>query len=596
MRRLVLLLALASAGATGLWLALRGGDSAHARVTSLLPRETVAFVHVPDFNRAREQWRQTDIYKLWREPAVQEFLQKPLARLPAESGGAEQLMQQLERLGIRDAFVAVPSWQEGRAVVLGGFRFRSGRADAEKVVDEWRSRVQQAAGDMQVETVQHQRHRIEVLRRGDTSIASVFDDDWFFAASGVAALTQLLDRTSTRAADGETTLASESEFAAALKRMPDSYAGFAFARVEQLLARLTAQTAPDAMNADRLARLRQIRSVSGATEFENGKIRDVLFVAMPKTAELGELKRESLALTTSETFLYLAMMLDFAQLAAPDNPAPLPGAGVGTVVQRVIGAFAQNGVTAAEWQSAFGAELGVIADWPSNARIPALLATLPVNDRDKADQLAVAITAVATEGSRWAISDREGIRYYSQVPENPLIPLAPTVAIGKERAVLGLDTASVQAAMNRGGDGGDSQLNDSAPFKTVENAVQTSGQTFAYVDTALFYRKLDAALRPMLIMGAAFMPSVAQGIDLAKVPPPEVITRHLSPIVVSQTYTDDGYRTESVGPLSIFQAAAGIAVSSAVGASWYSQSVAPKGAAAPASGGQVGAPTPSATP
>ena len=81
---------------------------------------------------------------------------------------------------------------------------------------------------------------------------------------------------------------------------------------------------------------------------------------------------------------------------------------------------------------------------------------------------------------------------------------------------------------------------------------------FAYVDTALLYSRLDATLRPMLLMGAAFMPTMNNYIDVSKLPSPEVITKHLSPIVSSQRYERDGYMAESVGPVTLNQAAIGL--------------------------------------
>ena len=96
---------------------------------------------------------------------------------------------------------------------------------------------------------------------------------------------------------------------------------------------------------------------------------------------------------------------------------------------------------------------------------------------------------------------------------------------------------------------------------------------FAYFDSAMFYTRLDAAVRPMLIMAAAFMPKVAETVDLGKLPAAEAITKHLSPIVLSQTYQGDGYMTESVGPVSIYQAALGMAALTGMGASFYQHQV-----------------------
>ena len=86
---------------------------------------------------------------------------------------------------------------------------------------------------------------------------------------------------------------------------------------------------------------------------------------------------------------------------------------------------------------------------------------------------------------------------------------------------------------------------------------------FAYVDTALLYSRLDATLRPMLLMGAAFMPTMNDYVDVSKLPAPDVITKHLSPIVSSQRYERDGYMAESVGPVTLNQAAIGLGLPAA---------------------------------
>ena len=61
----------------------------------------------------------------------------------------------------------------------------------------------------------------------------------------------------------------------------------------------------------------------------------------------------------------------------------------------------------------------------------------------------------------------------------------------------------------------------------------------------------------MLFMGAAFLPAIAETVDFSKLPAPEVITKHLSPIVMSQSYDGDGYIAESVGPVTVYQTVIG---------------------------------------
>ena len=63
-----------------------------------------------------------------------------------------------------------------------------------------------------------------------------------------------------------------------------------------------------------------------------------------------------------------------------------------------------------------------------------------------------------------------------------------------------------------------------------------------------------------------FRSAVAGSIDPTKLPAPEVITKHLSPIVSSQRYDGDGYVAESIGPITLDQLGIGAAIFSSFGA------------------------------
>ena len=96
---------------------------------------------MPDVNGTRAKWHETDLYKLWREPAVQDFLQKPLSKTP-KSEAVRHRLQQMETLQMKDAFLAIISWENNQLKMLGGFRFNGSAEDAEKVIGQWRARVQ----------------------------------------------------------------------------------------------------------------------------------------------------------------------------------------------------------------------------------------------------------------------------------------------------------------------------------------------------------------------------------------------------------------------------------------------------------------------
>ncbi|MEY2510924.1 MAG: hypothetical protein QOE26_1687, partial [Verrucomicrobiota bacterium] len=90
------------------WGLYRSRHTSSAAVIALLPKETLAFVHMPDFNRSRADLHQTDIYQIWSEPAVQDFLQKPRSKIP-KNEAVGRTIQEVQSTEIKDAFLAVIS-------------------------------------------------------------------------------------------------------------------------------------------------------------------------------------------------------------------------------------------------------------------------------------------------------------------------------------------------------------------------------------------------------------------------------------------------------------------------------------------------------
>ncbi|MCA1600128.1 MAG: hypothetical protein LC776_00310, partial [Acidobacteria bacterium] len=109
-------------------------------MASLLPKETLGLLHVPDFNRSRADWHRTDIYQLWKEPAVQDFLAKPRASVPTQ-GRIGQTVEEISSLELKDAFVALVSLEYSAWKIVGGFRCTGDAEKAEKIVENWRAKL-----------------------------------------------------------------------------------------------------------------------------------------------------------------------------------------------------------------------------------------------------------------------------------------------------------------------------------------------------------------------------------------------------------------------------------------------------------------------
>jgi hypothetical protein len=559
MKRILLLLIAGALAALAIWYGVRISEkTSHAVVSALLPRETIFVAHVPDFTQTRDQWHHSDIYQIYREPTVQDFLRKPLARLPKTAATA-QTLQEIEQLDPKDAFVALISIDNNNPRFAGGFRFRGSQDAAEAIVGKWRAKLLEKNPAAKREKVAYQQHQIETIAAAAFTLATAYDGHWFFASNDVTELKALLDRTDRHSKDPQGTLDGGESYRAAAAHMPSSYAAFFYLQPKAFADKLASLRAAigQRITPDQRTMVEKVRGICGTTRFENGKIRDVIFVGMPKLEQDTTLDRSSLTLATKDTFFYLAMLLNLGQKIDTIHQT----AGIGGRVQQLFQTLSANGITADDWKAAFGLELGSFADWPANARWPSLLLALPVKDTTKASQIVEALTKV-DEDATWTRMEKNGVHYFSMQSPASFVPITPSFALSNRILVAGLDRVSVEEVMKRAGISA-ADLSNSQVYSAAAGSVPVPTNFFAYVDTALLYSRLDATLRPMLLMSAAFMPKMNDYVDVSKLPAPEAITKHLSPIVSSQRYERDGYMAESVGPVTLNQAAIGLGLPAA---------------------------------
>jgi hypothetical protein len=553
MRMLFLLIAVTVAAFAGWYYWKFSQQLSSAPAAALLPRETIFVAQIPDFNRARDEWQRCDIYQLYREPAVQDFLRKPLRNAPKTDAVSQRLLE-IEQLAPKNAFVALISIDNNNPKIVGGFRFRGSQEEAERITGKWRSVFIGQDQSLKREKIQYQGHEIEVAKTAAFSFATAFDSPWFFAATDAPDLQALLDRADRRASSPDNRLDYDEAYRAAISRRPANYAAFFYLQPKAFSQRLAALRAAVGSTSapGEGTMLEKMRCITGSMRFENGKIHDVFFLGMPKLERNTTLTRSSLSLGTKETFFYLAMLLNLGERMDTLNQAT---AFAGT---KIFQALNDSGITTADWKAAFGIELGSLADWPSSARWPSLLVTLPVTDATKAGKIVEALLRAEEDGS-WTVTEKEGVRYFSKESAASFGAITPIIALSDRILIAGLNPMSVEEAIKRGTTGS-SELADSQSYKAAAGVLPAATNFFAYIDTALLYSRLNASLRPMLLMAAAFVPAVAGSIAPGKLPAPEIITKHLSPIVSSQRYDGDGYVAESIGPITLDQLGLGVAI------------------------------------
>jgi len=370
----------------------------------------------------------------------------------------------------------------------------------------------------------------------------------------------LLDRADRRSSDLENRLDKDEAYRSAISRRPANDVAFFYLQPKTFSQRLAALRAAVGSTPapGEGTMIEKMRCIIGSMRFENGKLHDVLFLGMPKLEQNTTLTRSSLSLGTKETFFYLAMLLNLGERMDTLNQA---AAFAGT---KIFQALSDSGITAADWKAAFGIELGSLANWPLSAHWPSLLVTVPVTDAAKARQIVEALLRAEQDDS-WTAIEKDGVRYFSKQSTASFVAITPTIALSDRILIGGFDATSVEEAIKRAR-GTSSELAEFQTYKAAAHLLPAPTNFFAYIDMAQLYSRLDASLRPMLLMAAAFVPAVATSIDPTKLPAAEVITKHLSPIVSSQRYDGDGYMAESIGPITLDQLGIGIAIFSSFGA------------------------------
>src|SRR5438105_1672075 len=544
MKRLLLVILLgAIAALTAYYIVRQHPAAVPSAVANMLPADTALFIHMPDAEKNREAWHQTDLYQLYREPAMQDFLQKPKSQLP-EKGTVKEAWHDPASLRMRNGFLATNNFDSLR--LIGGFEFRCPEKEAESVIERWKSRLLAKAPGAARSSADYEKHHIDIMSSGQFTFASTIAGHQFLAAATAEDLKALLDRV-----DGRTktpALDSDANFRAAMKQMPADYAWMFYLQPKQLAQKLTTLRAQSgrSLPPDQQTMLERIQSFSHAMVFDGGKIRDIGFAAMPRLTET-KLERTTLTLAPADTLLYCAFIVNMQQ----QFEWALEPAGAGSMaapLQLISNALSSAGVTKEDWKTAFGDEISIIAAWPANAKLPNAVLTVAVRDNARARKIAGAIAS----SSGWQKSSRNNAEYYS-APISGVLAVNPTLAVSDRFLVMGLDAASVDRVVTPAAPA--NGLSGSENFRAASKLVPEPQQMFAYIDLATLYSRLDATLRPILQMSAAFVPSLSERLDPNKLPPTEVITKHLSPVVASQSYIDGGYRSESAGTITIGQAA-----------------------------------------
>jgi hypothetical protein len=263
------------------------------------------------------------------------------------------------------------------------------------------------------------------------------------------------------------------------------------------------------------------------------------------------LARDALKLSTPDTIVAAGERIqalgDAQWPEAKSDPS-----GVLQLLDSYLKVFAGQGLGVRQFQQAFGPESGFVLDWPASAMIPTPLAMVDVRDAAKARKFLDTLATLPFGESGFTRQDAGGISFYS-LPQTGIgfFPLQITLGLTGKCLIAALNVDAVKKGATRR-DAGGAGLGGMPAYQKAAGLVGEPTLSFAYVDTKAVFERIYGLFRSVASMG--FVPHLSSYVDVAKLPAPETISRHLKPMISSAAEKDGGILLESAGPVTMTQA------------------------------------------
>ncbi len=541
----VLLLALFAAAGFALW-QRQSGTASHNDPASLAPAGAIAFLVLPDLDATRARWPATALAKIGAEPEVRAFLEKPLALL-RERLSKVQPSADLQALNPVSAFLVLASLEGNSPKWSGGFRHRATPEQLTAALKPAREEVLKKYPTGRTDIVQHGDTPIETFTADDFHLATASFKDWYFVANDTVLIQDMLDRAAHKS--GTTPLATSQPFLAVRKQLPTRMESLIFLQPAAIVGRIkdVAVSGGQATKED-LAALEKIKAIGASTAFEGPLLRDSIYLLGADQKDAAKLARPAMALANPRTVLFLAGGISIPQKwSLPD--AGLDRTGMLRTLEGILTDLEAAGLGPAVLAPAFGTEGALQIDWEPTSEYPALLATAEVRDRAVVSKLLNHLAA--TQGRTLPLSRAEesGAEVF-RVSTGGLLPVSPTVALSDKRLFLLSDEKVLAAAL---AGNATPKLEAQPAFQQAMASLHPPTHTFVYFDLKSVFERAYGTVRPLLLFGAGFVPGLSKNADLTKLPSTEAVSKHLSPIVFSETADAEGVLMESTGPLTLNQ-------------------------------------------
>ena len=536
MKKVILAVVLLAAVAVGAFFVLKKVVDHRPRAAELVPAETVLFAQIPDTLTSTRRFTKTALWDIFQEPEMQEAF--------GHGAGIED-WREFARVLPREGFAAITSIDGAIPKFVAGFAFSGRQKDAEAIAAKWRAALRQKWPAGKADLTTYGEREIETFTDKDFVIAEVFCDGWYFIADDLELLKRTIDRLDGKLA--ETSLAASDFYKQAIAPLPTAPDALVVAQTATMIERVASLMVAAGQENDpkEFDELRKMKAISATMKFDGANCRDSIFVLRPGGESEAPLARNALALSSPATLLYYAMKLP-ATLEFSEQSAPmlslLPG------WDAMDAKLAAKNLTLGDLPKAFGPEFGSLIEWAQDAETASVLAALDVRDSEKAAAFVDVLTGGNVADLAWTKTQHGDATFFTA----GLGEFTPTIALTGKFVLIGLSAEAVTKGLAQLQSGA-GRLDSTPAFTSASGAVTAPTSGFGYIDLRTLFERGYGPLKSLLGVSLAFTSEAGQYLDAGKLPPAETISRHLTPIVYSQTTTEHGTLIESIGPVTFNQ-------------------------------------------
>jgi hypothetical protein len=489
----------------------------------LAASDSIIYCELRDIPQSVKRWPETTLSKICSEPTVARFFSRPMSQIPSSWKTAWRAMV---RLYPTNVYLSCSDWN-GKDWVLGA----RCKGDLRHWQNELAEQVRDLSAYRLVVVSADPRRDADVSGLGKPLFAARADD-WLLFSLRLDALRSALSRAGNKPAGLELSEA----FNQCRAHLPPDADFFGFVAgtnsgsgVAPLDWLPSSDGAPTAMI---------------ATKLEGANVHDTLFTR--KAPDEVKLAAKGMYLTTPTTLVYVCLPLNLLHIRDLVRRFEKQW-GVAQTARQYLDEVTVSGVDFHQLsETVKGAE--IVVNRSPNWDLLDGFFLLEVRDPDRFMGMVRKILEQEFP-HRWSegsIGDSRVFRFGEAktalvfgMNGNHFIAVQTEKAYAEAQARLLNQQVGIQPPNN---------------YKTAEGDLSSSVRF--YLDSHALFERGYGSVRPMLVFGAALVPSLNTLFDPATLPETSEISKHLTPILMYRRELPDGVLEDSVGPVTAYEASA----------------------------------------